>query len=79
MGTESDAIRNVRVKISPKGKIILLIGTALCELTEGQVNLLIEKLTSAKNDAKEYKEAYFKIDAIDKIYNGIGVEIPPGK
>ena len=65
----------VRVSVSCDGKIIISIGSESCNLSEGQINMLIEKLIAAKEDAKDYKEASRKIDSINKKYNGYGISI----
>jgi DNA-binding protein YbaB len=70
----------VRVSVSCDGKIIISIGSENCNLSEGQVNMLIEKLIAAKEDAKDFKEASRKMNSITKKYNGngISIDIPVG-
>ena len=65
----------VRVSIDSDGKIIISIGTESFSLSDGQVNMLIEKLAAAKDDAKEFREATRKMDSITKKYNGSGISI----
>ena len=65
----------VRVSVACDGKIIIFIGSESCNLSEGQINMLIEKLIAAKEDAKEFREASRKMDSITKKYNGNGISI----
>ena len=65
----------VRVSIDSDGKIIISIGAESFSLSDGQVNMLIEKLAAAKDDAKEFREATRKMDSITKKYNGSGISI----
>jgi hypothetical protein len=65
----------VRVSIDSDGKIIISIGTESFSLSDGQVNMLIEKLAAVKDDAKEFREATRKMDSITKKYNGSGISI----
>ena len=65
----------VRVSIDSDGKIIISIGAESFSLSDGQVNMLIEKLAAAKDDAKEFREATRKMDSITKKYNGTGISI----
>lgn len=65
----------VRVSIDSDGKIIISIGAESFSLSDWQVNMLIEKLAAAKDDAKEFREATRKMDSITKKYNGSGISI----
>jgi hypothetical protein len=64
----------VKISISKEGKIIVSISNETCHLSEGQVNMLIEKLIAAKHDAKEFKEASRTLNFITKKYNGSEIE-----
>jgi|LSQX01.2.fsa_nt_gb propanediol utilization protein len=67
-------VDTVKISISKEGKIIVSISNESCHLSEGQVNMLIEKLIAAKHDVKEFKDASRTLNFITKKYNGNEIE-----
>ena len=64
--------KQIRINISATGNQVLTIGTESKELTEREVDNLIEALRSGKEDSKAIKTALKQIEAVRKNYNSIG-------
>lgn len=62
-----------QVNITEQGQIILFIEGEKAIMIESEVNILIDKLTRAKDDAREAAIATKKLESIRKTYNGIGI------
>jgi len=73
---EPKGIERIKVNITDDGSVIIVIETmdqpAKVTLVEKEVDLLINKLTRAKDDAKETALATKKLFSIRKNYNSIG-------
>ena len=76
MMPEPKGIERIKVNITDDGLVIILIETmdqpTKVTLSEKEVDLLISKLTRAKDDAKETALASKKLSLIRKNYNGDG-------
>jgi len=68
MGNPSRVWTNVTVD----GKIRLMVGSEISELSAEQVDRLIQRLTTAKSDAKELKETQSQVSIIKSKYNDVG-------
>lgn len=73
---EPKGIETIKVNITDDGSVVILIETmgqpTKVTLAEKEVDVLIDKLTRAKDDAKELSLASKKISSIRKNYNGNG-------
>lgn len=67
--------KQIRTNISSTGDQIVSIGTESKELTEREVDCLIEALRSGKEDSKAIKTALKQIETVRKNYNSIGKPI----
>jgi len=74
--SEPKGIERIKVNIADDGLIVVLIETmdqpTRVALSEKEVNMLIDKLTRAKDDAKETINAVKKLSSIRRHYNTIG-------
>lgn len=75
--TMSEEIPFLDIKVKPTvdGNVIISIGSESTQLTDGQLNLFMERLNTVKSDAKDFKEVGRKLGVLSNKYNSIGIGI----
>lgn len=69
------SMTDVRVKVTENGEINVSVDGRIAILNHTRVNILIDRLKTAQEDAKTMSEINRKRDVVLKNYNGLGRSI----